>query len=261
MFLDGEKNASVSFFPYELGGLPSIEAYNTSYPKTVWSAELWGRNSATSWVNSFPIPFLTSLRITLQFVGAGGCTIYYQAHGLDGVPASFGRVPLPPAARLVIQRHALVLPRLAYLPLSSFASGHGIIAAITTAFVAPNLNTLEGCHHFYNTASTPYPGQLHSTGTEDEFASSYYFDLGPFQTKVAGLFYKDEVAGASHISMWRTYQDDPMIFSDGGSFVWRNGDTTDPKTGIKCMVETGGNPAGDPQDANVQTTSWNYVWA
>lgn len=51
-----------------------------------------------------------------------------------------------------------------------------------------------------------------------------------------------------------------MLFSDGGSFTWRNGDTSDPKTGIKCMIEQGGNPAGNPQDAAVQTMSWTYVW-
>ena len=139
-------------------------------PKSVWSAELWGRNrwvgaracpavgreaaayaptfSATSWVNSFPIPFVSSARITLQFMGAtGGATIYYQAHGLDGVAATFGRVPLPATARLVLQHNDLVLPRLAYLPVSSFASGRGLVAAIALAFVAPNLNTVSGPPH------------------------------------------------------------------------------------------------------------------
>jgi hypothetical protein len=47
----------------------------------------------------------------------------------------------------------------------------------------------------YNSFDTPYPGQLHSTGTEDEFLSSYYFDLGPFESKTAGLLY----ATASHL--------------------------------------------------------------
>ena len=60
--------------------------------------------------------------------------------------------------------------------------------------------------------------------------------------------------------MFRTYQDDPMIFSDGGALQWRNGDTSDPATGIKCMLQTGGSPAGDPQAAEVQTTSYSYVW-
>ena len=50
-----------------------------------------------------------------------------------------------------------------------------------------------------------------------------------------------------------------MIWSDGGLFVWRNGDTSDPATGIKCMG-SGGSPAGNPQAADVQVTSYNYVW-
>jgi hypothetical protein len=32
-------------------------------------------------------------------------------------------------------------------------------------------------------------------------------------------------------------QDQPMIFTDGGAFTWRNGDTADAATGVKCMIE------------------------
>jgi hypothetical protein len=28
-----------------------------------------------------------------------------------------------------------------------------------------------------------------------------------------------------------------MIFTDGGAFTWRNGDTSDAATGVKCMIE------------------------
>ena len=28
-----------------------------------------------------------------------------------------------------------------------------------------------------------------------------------------------------------------MIFTDGGAFTWRNGDTADAATGVKCMIE------------------------
>jgi hypothetical protein len=63
--------------------------------------------------------------------------------------------------------------------------------------------------HRYSTSATPYPGQLHSTGTEDEFLSSYYFDLGPFESKTAGLLYKSVPSYSADpvaIAMWRTYQ-------------------------------------------------------
>ena len=142
MYIDGESSASLAYFPYELAGTPSAIAYNTTkgQPARTWSAELWGRNAASSWINSFPVPFTASVRITMQYTAAAGqATTYYQAHGLDGVPATFGRVPLPANARLVMQRNDLVLPRLAYLPVSNFSSGSGLVAALAIAFVAPNL--------------------------------------------------------------------------------------------------------------------------
>lgn len=42
--------------------------------------------------------------------------------------------------------------------------------------------------------------------------------------------------------------------------MWRNGDTVDPDTGIKCMTETGGTTVGAPGTADVQTLSYIYVW-
>ena len=227
--MDGESQASLSYYPYELAGMPSPTAYNHSlkYVPTLWSAELWGRNSASSWVNSLPIPFVSQLRITLQFTAPSGhATIYYQGHGLMGAALSFGKIDLPPVARLVIQRNRLVLPRLQYLNVSDFKSGTGVVAAIAIAFTAPNQNTLEGCFHWcvppaspctrrhtrrrrYSSSNTPYPGQLHSTGTEDEFLSSYYFDLGPFESRTAGLLYKSVPSYSADpvaIAMWRTYQ-------------------------------------------------------
>jgi hypothetical protein len=51
-----------------------------------------------------------------------------------------------------------------------------------------------------------------------------------------------------------------MLFSDGGKFVWRNGDTTDVATGLKCTLESGGIPVGSPGTASVQTLAFVYLW-
>ena len=175
IYIDGETAPSISFMPYELAGIASFESYKRSLaePKKTWSSQLWGRNSETSWTNSFAIPFAKSIRIAFVYTGPSNASavIYYQAHGLLDSQASFGAVPLPAAARLVIQRSALTLPRLAYLNVSQFHKGAGLVAALALGFSGQSLATLEGCFHFYSSALTPYPGQLHSTGTEDEFLS------------------------------------------------------------------------------------------
>jgi hypothetical protein len=86
---------------------------------------------------------------------------------------------MPPTARLHIDTGSIVMQPLDYLALVNVSAGSaGLIAGVAIAFVAPNENTLEGCTHLYTTAATPYPGMLHATGTEDEFLSSYYYDLG-----------------------------------------------------------------------------------
>jgi len=262
IWLDGI--LSLQYFPYQLAGMPSFESFNSTPGTNTWSSALFGRYSATSWNSNIAIPFDGTLEITLQFMPpSGGATVYYQAHGIDGAPQSFGGIPLPAHARLQLQTKRISLAALEYLPVVSVPSGYtGVIAGIAIAFTAPNLNTLEGCFHLYTTASTPYPGQLHSTGTEDEFMSSYYFDLGVFQGRSAGILYikDDSQKQESATSMYRNYQDDPMIVNDGGSFVWRNGDTSDD-TGVKCMVQTGGHIAGNPGIADTQTQSWVYMWS
>ena len=182
LYLDGEANPSLQYYPYELSAIPSEEAWNRTAHTQVWSGALFARYSATSFTNTMPIPFVTGLKITLKYMGATGqSTIYYQAHGILSASTRpmFGFLPLPMGTRMVMQRNILTLPRLAYLAVSNFSAGtKGLVGALAIAFTAPNLNTLEGCFHFYPTSSSPYPGQLHSTGTEDEFISSYYFDLG-----------------------------------------------------------------------------------
>jgi hypothetical protein len=140
IYLDGEANASLSFYPWELTGFPSLEALNSTADRSVWSSALWGRNSATSFTNNVAIPFLSGLRITLQFMPAAGeSTVYYQAHGLFGLNPSFGGLPLPAGARLQLQKHALTLAPLDYLPIVSASSGSGMVVAIAIAFAATNL--------------------------------------------------------------------------------------------------------------------------
>ena len=155
-------------------------------PATTWTSALFQRNSATSWVNTLPIPFTTSYRVALSYTPASGATtIYFQAsrtaarqrpsghrswfpplplplrqtHGMDGVTPQLGLVPLPATARLHIDTGSLVMQPLDYLALVNRSAGEaGLIAGVSIAFTAPNENTLEGCTHLYSTAATPYPG-------------------------------------------------------------------------------------------------------
>jgi hypothetical protein len=64
----------------------------------------------------------------------------------------------------------------------------------------------------------------------------------------------------AELSAYRFHEQDPLTFSDGFTLMWRNGDTTDPATGLKCMLQTGGNTVGSPGAANVLAYAWYYTW-
>ena len=53
---------------------------------------------------------------------------------------------------------------------------------------------------------------------------------------------------------------DPLVFQGGAKMRWRNGDVTDPTTGLKCTLESGGKAVGSPTTSNVTTLAWVYVW-
>jgi hypothetical protein len=54
---------------------------------------------------------------------------------------------------------------------------------------------------------------------------------------------------------------DPLVFRDGARMQWRNGDVTDPATGLKCTLQSGGVTAGHPGPSHVSSYAWVYTWA
>ena len=137
----------------------------------------------------------------------------------------------------------------------------GLLFMSTLAVESGNLNFLEGCYHAYTPHSAPYPGVVVSTGTEDYYDSAWYFNAGGFQLPVSGFTHKSTTSsGGVSWSAYRFHEMDPMPFSDGFRFVWRNGDADDPVTGLKCFTETGGRTVGNPTVSNVTAYAWMYTW-
>ena len=131
-------------------------------------------------------------------------------------------------------------------------------------------NYLEGCLRTYSNVTHPslQPSsraapdgtrQLLSSGTEDYFLGTYYFNKGPYHTPIAGLTHKED--SDSRFSAYRTHVDEPLLWRPsaaagaGGEFqlVWRNGDQ-----GLcpDAPVITGDHIAKDEP-----VTLFAYVWA
>jgi len=122
-----------------------------------------------------------------------------------------------------------------------------------------NLNFLEACYHQFSPYNQSWPGTLLSTGTEDFFDSAYYFDGGEFHLPVSGFTHIFEFKNLTTWSAYRFHEEDPMLFSNGFKFVWRIGDMTD-RSGIKCLIKSGGTINGSPTPSYVRAYAWVYVW-
>ena len=249
-----------------------------------WGNRFFGHAAKTTgWTNSIPIPFGVSVVVTASNPVQTENWLYVRGleMPLAGPGLSFGgpvSPTLPPTARLQLQ-----VVRGTYAPLSfldiaavdpaAFAAANGG-AALQGAFVfatyleldSGNQNVLEGCYRVFNAFSNSsadgrWPGQLIATGTEDYFLSSYYFNAGTFFLENSGFTHSSGNGRGAQMSMYRIHAQDPLLFgADGFRMTWRIGDVNDPATGLKCTLDSGGQPSGNPTTTDVVSYAWVYVW-
>jgi hypothetical protein len=125
--------------------------------------------------------------------------------------------------------------------------GAGALYQVTLALASKNCNFLEAMLRAYiNGAADPL---FLSSGTEDYFLGTYYFNRGVYHLPVAGLTHKDAPAdGPCRFSGYRFHDEDPIIYQKGLRLVWRNGEEKDGKA------------YGSPQRSQVTSYVWLYEW-
>jgi hypothetical protein len=168
-------------------------------------------------------------------------------------------------ARLQLQTYAGPLEPLEVLDVARVPAGYSGQLFMSTIAVnnsgVGGLNFLEGCFHFYDPPTQPFPGTLLATGTEDYYDSGWYFNAGTFHMPVSGFTHIKKEPNVTEWSAYRFHEMDPLRFSDGLRFTWRCGDMVSPEPGVgKCYTESGGNVVGSPTCDWVQTYAWVYVW-
>jgi len=254
-YIDGEETASIQFNP----GLASGVGFNDA--QAPWGTKWIGKGAADgSWFNNLRIPFQKSVKVTWQSTGSFG-GMYIIVRGAPNIEIDIGGVTVPKGARMNLVVQKKTMQPLEYLDVVNYPAGSkGLFFFSTLAVASGNLNFLEGCYRFYSPPNQAYPGTLLATGTEDFFDSGWYFNAGEFHFPVAGYTHYKDNGGSLTWSAYRFHEQDPLAFSDGFRFVWRNGDATDPKTGLKCFIETGGNVVGGPTASNVTSYAWVYTW-
>ena len=256
-YVDGESEASIQFTPSLASGVGFDDDFNP------WGNEMFGKGAATgAWFWNFRVPFYRNITVTVQT--SEPSVIYIILRGGLNVPVTIGGTKVPFGGRLKQHRINRTYDALDFVNIVDVpADKDGVFFMHTLSWAAPNLNTLEGCYHWFSPHDAAWPGELLSTGTEDFFDSAYYFDGGRFHLPVSGFTHLNTSAntpyGSTTFSAYRFHKEDPLYFQRGLRFVWRNGDRSD-HSGIKCLIVTGGTINGSPGAAHVKAYGWVYEW-
>lgn len=223
-----------------------------------WGIARIGKAGAPNSVyNTYRIPFGRNVRITGQLGPdtPGSPLFWWIIRGTENLPVELGGVRLPETARLRLHKLENHLAK----PLEEFAlcdvKGSGALYQVTMAAKGQrkladektrwkDLSYMEACMRAY-IGGAKEPLML-SSGLEDYFLGTYYFNKGRYATPIAGVthFEKSE----NEFSAYRFHEDDPVFFQNGLRLTSR------------CGEKIGDNIFHDPPETRYTTYTWTYEW-
>jgi len=252
IYVDGETNAAIDMELFLGHGIGFGDDY------APWGVARIGKTGGGANVyDTYRIPFGESVRVTAQLDPdtTGNPPFWWIVRGTENLPVELGGVRLPGQARL----HLYKLENYTARPLEEFAlcdvRGNGALYQVTMAAKGlrksgdpqqrwKDLSFMEACMRAYiGGAREPL---FLSSGLEDYFLGTYYFNKGRYVTPVAGLthFDKDE----NEFSAYRFHEDDPVFFQNGLRLTCR------------CGEKLAGKVFYDPPPTRYTTYVWLYQW-
>ncbi|MCD6338563.1 MAG: DUF2961 domain-containing protein [Verrucomicrobia bacterium] len=222
VYVDGEKRASIDMELFLGHGIGFKD------PAGPWGTKRIGKTGQPSGVyNTYRIPFGKSVRVTAQLHEGDtkNKRFWYIIRGVENLPVQFNGVRLPDNARLKLYK----LEDYTAMPLEEFAlcdiRGAGMLYQVTVAAKSERFTYLESCVRAYlDGAKEPL---LLSSGLEDYFLGTYYFNRGMYHNEVAGLTHlnKDDHS----FSAYRFHEEDPIFFHSGLRLTLRCGESMPPQ--------------------------------
>ncbi|HEX5790880.1 MAG TPA: DUF2961 domain-containing protein, partial [Luteolibacter sp.] len=248
-YVDGETKASIDMNLYMGHG---IGFGDNDAP---WSTRYVGKIGKRNGIfNNYPIPFGKSVRVTAQKAAdaAESADIWWIVRGIENGRVRLGGVELPEEARLKLHRVESLTPK----ALEEFSlcdvAGKGALFQVAIAakgLEGKEMSYLEACMRAYSKDSKE-PLML-SSGLEDYFLGTYYFDTGKFHSDIAGLTHFDQ-KGLS-FSAYRFHDQDPIFFQNGLRLTCRNGETKHGTAEGPVAYKT-------PPPTEFMTYTWVYQW-
>lgn len=250
VYVDGEANPSIDMELYLGHGIGFGDDFSP------WGTARIGKiGTGTSVYNTYRIPFGISVRVTAQRSpdAPDAPDFWWIVRGTENLPVTLGGVKLPDGARLKLYK----LENHTAQPLEEFAlcevKGDGALYQVTIAAKGlrksakdqwKDLSFMEACMRAY-IGGAKQPLML-SSGLEDYFLGTYYFNKGRYTNPVAGLTHFNPAE--NEFSAYRFHEDDPVFFKNGLRLTCRCGE----KIGDKVFH--------NPPATRYTTYAWLYQW-
>jgi hypothetical protein len=244
-YIDGETAPSIDMDLYMGHGI----GFNDNHAP--WATKHIGKVGKRNGIyNNYRIPFGKSVRVTAQRAAeaAENPQIWWIIRGMENGRVNLGGMDLPESARLkLIRRENHEAQSLEEFDLCD-VEGKGALYQVAIAARGSNLTYLEACIRAYpGKSKTPL---MLSSGLEDYFLGTYYFDTGKFHSDMAGLTHLDKKAGS--FSAYRFHDEDPVVFQNGFRLTCRCGETE--------HGTADGKPYLNPTKTRYTTYVWIYQW-
>jgi hypothetical protein len=221
-------------------------------PSAPWGSQRVGKTGQPSGLyNTYRIPFGQRIRVTGQLADSvhDAQPFWWIFRGVHNLPLHLGQIQLPESARLRLQVREDVTVEPFQMHSAAESVAAGALYQVMLAVRNNNFSYLEGMLRAYLDGARE-PVML-SSGTEDYFLGTYYFNRGMYHLPLAGLTHKAQDAqGNCSFSAYRFHEEDPILFQRGLRLLWRNGEEKDGKV-------YGGVP---PQQSLVTSYVWIYEW-
>lgn len=241
IYVDGEEIPSIDM---EVGLGVGVGFDDPSAP---WGTAFNGITGAPSGIfMNYRVPFAKKIRVTAELPPgvARNTEFWWIIRGIENLPLHVSGIQMPANARLRLHKRE----DLTVQPLEEFAlcdlSGAGMLFMVTMAARSGNFEFMEGqMRAYFGSSREP---QFLSSGLEDYFLGTYYFNRGMYHLPQAGLTHKNE---AEHsFSAYRFHDIDPIVYSSGLRLACRCGEKRKEQ-----VFGTTGHP--------LATTYTTYVWA
>ena len=244
IYVDGEAVASID------GELGLMVGVGFADPAAPWGTQWAGITGAPSGIFlNYRVPFSKHVRVTAELpAGVARDTVFWWiVRGLMNYPLQISGMTLPVHSRLRLHKNE----NLQVEPVSIFdlckVTGGGMVFQVTMAAKSTNFEFMEGQIRAYIGGQTE--PQMLSSGLEDYFLGTYYFNRGLYHLSQAGLTHKDDAN--SSFSAYRYHDIDPLLFAGGLRLACRCGEMLGNKIA---------GPTGKPMTTTYTTYTWTYEW-